>query len=589
MSLCINPSCPRPNPPENENSRFCQSCGSELLLQNRYQAIRLLSDNNGFSKIYEVYERGTPKILKVLKENLNANSTAIERFQQEAGVLGQLNYPGIPKVDGYFQYQTRNGLSLHCIVWEKVGGSNLEEWQQQQGNRLISQCQAIAYLKQLAEILHRLHSQQYFHWNIKPSNIILRTYPDKGGDTAALPPQTSRGEGVNLALIDFGTARELTYIYLARLGAKDEVVPVVSPGYTPPEQVNNQPVPQSDFFALGRTFVYLLTGQHPLNFYDSHHDVLNWHRAASDISPLLIDFIDWLMARNPSDRPPDTLVILRRIEEIERKLCYSPNLFPLGIIAGLLLALWGKLSRCRLFSWLESITNTGLRVAIVIIVLCTIPGVLALVTPRVICYLGLASDVCPSQEPQKVGDVDYFPPEIGTDSQGRTAEFEIAVLSREYEWQLGSTYQIESGGEIIKVGDLKPRLEQEGIQNRLHNPTDIISVGTASCEGSLQTEEIRAFERAKNIQLLAKNVFSDLPSVKDYHLLNLGKFKNCANNSNPSLTSYQRSFIIVGVSKKTPGVILDEALYNRLKTKPFGDFKLEDYSLGAEDKFKLTN
>jgi len=51
---------------------------------------------------------------------------------------------------------------------------------------------------------------------------------------------------------------------------------IVSAGYTPPEQENFPAVPQSDFFALGRTFVYLLTGQNPLKFYDAHNDVFHW-------------------------------------------------------------------------------------------------------------------------------------------------------------------------------------------------------------------------------------------------------------------------------------------------------------------------
>jgi hypothetical protein len=61
MSLCINPICPKPDHSENANNRFCQSCGSHLLLENRYRVMRLLSDKTGFGKIYEAYEKSTPK------------------------------------------------------------------------------------------------------------------------------------------------------------------------------------------------------------------------------------------------------------------------------------------------------------------------------------------------------------------------------------------------------------------------------------------------------------------------------------------------------------------------------------------------
>lgn len=326
MSLCINPGCPQPDHPLNLNNRYCQGCGSDLLLKDRYRVTRLLTDNSGFGKIFAAEEQGSPKILKVLKEHLNNNLKAVELFQQEANALSKLQHPGIPKVDGYFQYQTRHGLILHCIAMEKIEGLNLEEWLQQQGNHPISEAQAIAWLKQLAEILHQVHQQKYFHRDIKPSNIMLK-------------------DG-HLVLIDFGTAREATYTYLAKMGSGYQVTAVVSAGYTPPEQMNSQAVPQSDFFALGRTFVHLLTGQHPANFYDSYNNVFRWRQDAK-ISATLADFIDALMASKPGDRPMNTQVLLHRIDDLNQnkaknKINLSPKLSAgimliIGVSLGVLL------------------------------------------------------------------------------------------------------------------------------------------------------------------------------------------------------------------------------------------------------------
>lgn len=334
MSLCINPHCPKPEQPQNSNNRHCQSCGSDLLLQGRYRVIQLLSDNSGFGKIYIAEEQGTSKILKVLKEHLNNNAKALELFQKEAKVLAQLKHPGIPKVDSYFQYQTKNGLILHCIVMEKIEGLNLEEWLKQQGNHPISEQQAIAWLKKIAEILHLVHEKQYFHRDIKPPNIMLR----RDGQ---------------LVLIDFGTAREATYTYLAKLGAGNQITAVVSAGYTPAEQMNFQAVPQSDFFALGRTFVHLLTGQHPLKFYDAHNDVFRWRQAAN-ISPSLADFIDNLMAQKPGDRPENTQVLLQRIKELTQKLEKRKSNLPLGVAAGVLLVLG-----CGIGFWVSKIGGSS--------------------------------------------------------------------------------------------------------------------------------------------------------------------------------------------------------------------------------------
>ena len=240
MSYCINPNCPQPNDPANANNRICRNCGSDLLLQGRYQVMRLVSDKSGFGKVYEAYKGATPKILKVLKEVHNNNPRVIELFQQEAAVLSQLNHPGIPRVetDSYFQFFPRNCTDpVHCIVMEKIDGLDLKQWMKQQGNQPISEKQALNWLKQLAEILHLVHQKNYFHRDIKPANIMIR----------------STGQ---LVLIDFGTARELTYTYLAEIGGAGSVTKISSAGYTPPEQEKGHAVPQSDFYALGRTFVY---------------------------------------------------------------------------------------------------------------------------------------------------------------------------------------------------------------------------------------------------------------------------------------------------------------------------------------------
>jgi serine/threonine protein kinase len=562
MSLCINPVCSQPNHPDNDENRFCQSCGSQLELIGRYRVLRLLSDKTGFGKIYEAYEQDTPKILKVLKEELTNDSKALALFQQEAKVLQQLNHPGIPQTEGYFPYQTRNNLILHCLVMEKIAGPNLEQWLKQQQNRPISEPQAIVWLKQLLEILDLVHNQQYLHRDIKPSNIMIR--PDG-----------------QLVLIDFGTAREITRTYLANSGG---MTAISSSGYSPPEQMRGQAIPSSDFFALGRTFVFLLTGFPPEQLYDPHLDILQWRHHANHVSPLLLDFIDWLISTEVSKRPSNAEDISRRLAAIEHQL--TENTSATVNIRGV-----GKTEiinkpttnnnvvppqtqpeKLPLLSWFAALIVSLLLLWWVSLAF------------RNTKFAALPPDY--GQAPVKQGKVDYFPYEEGKDSQGRVAEFNIAVLSVEYKWQLGSTYQIKYNDQTITLDSLKSNLEQEGIQKIMENPSEIISVGTASCEGNITAEQSRALERSQQIQLLGKKIFSSTPSVKGYRLLNLGQFQRKDCQANQDSTAYQRSIIIIGVKKQAQGVILDEALRDRLEKKPFADFKLEDYSLGSPDKFK---
>ncbi|AFY36119.1 serine/threonine-protein kinase [Calothrix sp. PCC 7507] len=547
MSICINPVCPQPNQSDQDENRFCQSCGSQLELQGRYRVMRLLSENTGFSKVYEVYEKDTPKILKVLKEDLSEDAKAVELFQQEVAVLAQLKHPGIPQVDGYFQYQTRNGLVLHCIVMEKIDGLNLEQWLQQQEYKPISQVQAIAWLRQLVEILDLLHSQQYLHRDIKPSNIMVRS-------------PLVQEDGENLVLIDFGTAGEIT----------SGTTPIMSSGYSAVEQMSGEAVPQSDFYALGRTFVFLLTGRHPLDMCDIQQNVLHWRNHATHISPLLLDLIDWLMASEIDNRPANAQEILQHLAEITQQPTANTGELPPPINQTLLPQ---KKPRKKL-------PLLALLAALIVSLGLIILAAFAMRSLKFIPTINYG------QSPARKGKVDYFSYIEGKDSKGKIAEFNIAVLSVEYKWLPGSNFQIKYNDKVISLDLLKLNLEQEGIQKIMEEPSEIISVGTASCEGKIAFEQRRALERSRQVKKLAKKLFNNTSSVKNYRLLNLGRFQRSDCQSNQDSTAYQRSIMIIGVRKKSAGVILDEALRDRLEKKPFADFKLEDYSLGSVEKFK---
>ncbi|MGK7901580.1 MAG: serine/threonine protein kinase [Hormoscilla sp.] len=314
MSHCINPRCPNPTDPGNALNIICSHCGSDLLLAGHYRVRSLLSGDSGFGDVYEADDilAQSPKILKVLKPHLNAQAKAVDLFQKEAQVLSQLNHPGIPRVDphGYFTFRPSTyPEALHCLVMERIEGLNLEQWMHSQSSRPISEDLALDWLGQLGQILDRVHSCEYFHRDIKPSNIMLRP----------------NGE---LVLIDFGTAREVTNTYLVKVSGVGNITKLTSAGYTPPEQEKGHAVPQSDFYALGRTFVYLLTGKHPTDnaVYDPMNDELRWRAYAAHISPRLADFIDYLMAAKAGQRPPNTQVILQQVAEIKQPLSPASTL-----------------------------------------------------------------------------------------------------------------------------------------------------------------------------------------------------------------------------------------------------------------------
>ena len=300
MRICINPTCPIPDPSDNNISLNCQRCGSELLIDGTYAVTKLLSDSGGFGIVYEVENpAGQVKILKILKQELNEDSKAVSLFQQEAFVLGQIEHAGIPKIEAYVHHILANGKMLHGIVMQKIEGLNLEQWINQRQKQPIAQKRAIAWLRQLIDILALVHSKGYLHRDIKPANIML----------------SPSGQ---LVLIDFGTVRESTHTYLAKIGGQQGVTSICSVGYTAPEQEKGFAIPQSDFYALGCTMIHLVTGKYPLDTYNPDRDTLEWRSHAPDISEEFADLIDTLIAPKPSDRPINCKSIIKILLDIEQ-------------------------------------------------------------------------------------------------------------------------------------------------------------------------------------------------------------------------------------------------------------------------------
>lgn len=311
MSYCINPNCKgRENPEHLEN---CQACGTPLLIYGQYrllEPLRPLSSSN-HTEVFEVVDEkgtwvskpGTHKVMKVLSSK---DSKLKELIEREAIVLQLMNHPGIPRCDvdgGYFSFTPNNSDELRCLVMEKIEGQTLEQWSKVHGR--LPQSLVLNWLRQLVEILDAVHRAGFFHRDIKPSNIILRP----------------NGQ---LVLIDFGGVREVSKTYLAKISSGlsstgrngfFDLTVVRTAIYAPLEQINGKAVPQSDFYALGRTFAFLATGISLINLpEDSQTTKLIWRSKAPQIERPLADFIDELMAPAPGKRPQNTQVILQYLE-----------------------------------------------------------------------------------------------------------------------------------------------------------------------------------------------------------------------------------------------------------------------------------
>lgn len=298
MSYCFNPNCPQPDDLLNAGQEICRNCSTELLLQNRYRGVKKLGSGY-FAQTIEVEAGNEKKLVKVLLTNYHK---AVSLFKREAEVLSLLQHPGIPKVEpeGYFSFEIKGTPEpVHCLLMEKIEGCNLEEWLAKRGEQPISEEQAIDWLKQLVEILALLHEQQYLHRDIKPSNIMLKP----------------NGQ---LVLIDFGAVREITGTYLIKISGEKDATRIGTAGYTPAEQADGKAIFQSDFFALGRTFVHLLTGIHPFDIpLDPKTGLLLWRDKAPEVSQKFAHLIDWLIAPFPGNRPVNAQEILQYLKTVK--------------------------------------------------------------------------------------------------------------------------------------------------------------------------------------------------------------------------------------------------------------------------------
>jgi serine/threonine protein kinase len=338
MSYCINPKC---NNPENSDAaQNCQSCGTALLICDRYRILRPVRSTNPAlpTDIFEVQDWGTGenewgiiKVLKVLKYTHNLHLARL--FKQEARALIWLwGNGGVPKVepDGFFQIKVQNNFQkLLCLVMEKIEGENLTKFlnlgarietkalsevevfaasvgfnevfsHENKGddhpcvspiniNQHISQKLAIDWLQQLTNILQSIHKYHLVHRDIKPSNLMIQ--PDG-----------------KLRLIDFGAVGE----------AGIDTTPIGSAGYCAPEQIIGKAGVRSDFFSMGRTFVHLLTGIRPIDFpVDEKTGKINWRNQTVEVDNFLANFLDELMEPLPEKRPENSQVILEKLKTID--------------------------------------------------------------------------------------------------------------------------------------------------------------------------------------------------------------------------------------------------------------------------------
>ncbi len=260
MSYCINPKCSNPKNPL--KARVCGTCGSSLILRQRYKPLKSLG-HGGFGATFLAVDLNLPgkpscviKQLRLASNVPHLFQMARELFEREAETLGRIgNHPQVPRLLDYFEDNNH-----FYLVQEYVKGNNLQ--QEVKKNGPFSEAGARQFLSEVLPVIQYIHSQQVIHRDIKPANLIRRDQDKK------------------LVLIDFGAVKN--QINVEAIASTSEQTALTSfavgtPGYAPPEQMAMRPVYASDIYAVGITCLYLLTGKPPKDLdYDSKTGELLW-------------------------------------------------------------------------------------------------------------------------------------------------------------------------------------------------------------------------------------------------------------------------------------------------------------------------
>lgn len=247
VSYCLNPSCTEPqNPPK---AKVCQSCGSSLILHNRYRTIKKIG-KGGFGATFLALDLSLPgNPFCVIKQLLPATDDpetfqmGLDLFEREAKTLGKIDHPQIPRLLDYFEENHQ-----FYLVQNLVKGKTLQQEVKKKG--VFNETRAKRFLVEMLTIIKYVHSLKIIHRDIKPANIICREQDKK------------------LILIDFGAVKDQVNTQLVKTYGQTALTQfsIGTVGFAPPEQLAMRPVYASDLYALGATCLFLMTGKSPKDF-----------------------------------------------------------------------------------------------------------------------------------------------------------------------------------------------------------------------------------------------------------------------------------------------------------------------------------
>lgn len=248
-----------------------------------------------------------PVALKVIDPRVAGLEVNRERFLREARAAARLRHPHVASVLYYGV-----GSQGQCFyTMEFVEGETLAARVQRSGPLPVDD--ALEVVAQVAEALLAAEEQGLVHRDLKPANLML-----------------VKRAGINVKVIDFGLAK-----VVGADGATDSITQdgfIGTPAFASPEQFAGLEVDQrSDYFSLGSTLFYLLSGTAPFKAAQiselqarivNQGEVIGRLKAAG-ISRPVRDLVSCLLGADSAQRPQTGKALSEAISKCQRAMPVS--------------------------------------------------------------------------------------------------------------------------------------------------------------------------------------------------------------------------------------------------------------------------